>query len=173
MPTNSPKPDIRFIFDIERDVDYERFKAHIVYMVDPDPQRSPNDSGVRNPLDSDAEPLASLADFTITAQRSTDPNDDWYAWRISYKRPYRVELHDAERMVKFLRNVTKKLAKLNERYGRPDTLAAFCGRVADVLGCQQSRVWGTRYPELRATGTHYDFIDVDSLRYRLARDRKN
>lgn len=173
MPTNSPKPDIRFIVNVETNDTYESFKAHAVYMVDPDPRPyNENDAGVRNPQDTDREPLASLAHFAITAQRSADPTgDDWYAWRICYERPYCIELGDAERMVKFLRSVTKKLAKLEERYGSPESLAAFCARVADVLDCQQSRVWGTYHRELRADGTHYQFTDVDSLRYRLARVR--
>jgi hypothetical protein len=180
MPTPSDKPDIRFTFksDLrdEYDSQYERFKAHVVYMVEPEPRPyNEHDAGVRNPSAWDRGPLAPLADLVVTAQRDKySTGEDWYAWRLCYERPYQVELDDAERMVKFLRSATRKLAKLEERYGRPESLAAFCARVADVLGCKESRCWGINYyPEVRANGTHYHWTDADGLRDHLARKKQD
>lgn len=176
MPSTD-KPDIRFIIATETQDTYETFKASVVYMEEPEPRPyNENDAGVRNPLADRWNPLAHLADLAITAQRSLNPTDateNWYAWRLCYDRPYQVELDDAERMVKFLRTVTKKLAKLEERYGSPESLAAFCSRVADVLGCRETYMWGEYSRELRPNGTHYHWRDADGLRYHLARRKQD
>ncbi len=168
------KYDIRFIVDIEQPRYLDStvsFTARAIYLVDPEPAaHNPNDAGVRNPLSGRWDDLAHLADFVITAQRSTDLSDtDWYAYQVSYERPYRVELDDAERMVKFLRKVNAKLAKLDDKFGRPDSLAAYCARVADAIGCTSKQPWGFYHKDLLPNGTHYHFTDNDGLRYRLAK----
>lgn len=161
------KPDIRLTVTATRD----KFIATAVYLVEPSPNAiSPNDAGIRNPSDHDDEPLASLANFGIGAYRDPDFNDGaWFGFSAGYMDCFRVDQRQAERMVKLLRRINAKLAKLDEMYGASEDLAAYCGRVAQAIGVRSSQPFAIRHRELRANGTHYQFTSVDGLRNHLAR----
>jgi hypothetical protein len=164
------KHDIRLIVKLTKDQygdSTERFDARVVYMVDPDPNR-PEDSGMRNPCTWDSEELASLSEFTITAIRNNDDTDNvWFGYDFGYSSPYRVDLRHAERMVKQLRKVTKRLAKYEEQFGSVTDLAGFCGRVATALDVTDQRPFGIYEEDLTMNGTHYRWHGVDYLRTRL------
>jgi hypothetical protein len=166
--TTKTKPDLRLTWTTKYSYeDIMVFKALVGYMVTPD---HPGDTGLRNPRADrwDSEGTAQYDNLAITAQiDSGKENPTWYAARLVYSEPYEVDLIQAERMVKLMRRLTKALDKFDTQFGRPEDLAAFCGRVATALGCSTDRPFGEYSKELTINGTHYRWTDIDGLRSRL------
>ena len=83
--------------------------------------------------------------LTVSCQGNDGRRDSGlYGWRLSYRDVYRVELEDAEVMVKTLRKVERKMTALDKTFGRPSCYAEFVTRVASALGISLAvRVHGT------------------------------
>src|SRR5262245_33290778 len=56
---------------------------------------------------------------------------------LPYHDQYRVNCQDAEKMWRTLSTILRRLDKLREKYGYPETFGAYVARLADVLGCDQ------------------------------------
>jgi hypothetical protein len=103
--------------------DYGTFQASIVQVED--------NGGLRNP-DSDHE----FSDLVFSCQWDTTKSDPTYAWAISYRDIYRVDLHNAERMFKTLR----KVSTLGKRFPvEPTTFGQFVALSARALGIKTGR----------------------------------
>lgn len=170
-----PPYDIRLVVNKKNEYDRgeksETFTAYVVYMVEPDPKPyNEHDAGVRNPsLTAFERELQPLGDLGITAyRRPTLADNAWYGYELEYHQPYRVNLRQLEFMVKFMRKVNAKLTKLEEQWGRPEDLAAYCARAVQVVGGKQP--FGIYHEKLRMNGTHYEWVDVDGLRSWLSKE---
>ena len=172
MAEKPKKHDIRMTVTREFKHDFtgkhETFTAYVVYMVEPDPRPyNEHDAGVRNPdlagFDQDLRPLGSLG---ITAyRRPDDESPTWYGQELEYHSPFRVNARQLEFMVKFMRKVNAKLAKLEATWGQPEDLAAFCARAIVAVGGTPN--FGIYHKDVQMNGTHYRWVDVDGLRWWL------
>jgi hypothetical protein len=173
--------DFRFMTSIETNrysgeitrTFYAEF-VHVLPIEDRDHDRP--DSGIRNGLHYDHGPVGALADLTITAQM--DPTffgEQWYAWSVVYLRPFAVDLRRCERMVKVLRRIDKTLKRFDDQFGQPTDLAAYCGRVAQAIGCTSPTPFGERISSSSAStynGNTYRWHDIDNLRILLAQPER-
>lgn len=109
------------------------------------------------------------ADLIVSAQCDTEREPvRWYDWRLEFSRPYSVDIRRAESMATVLRLLTRKLAKLTERFGEPDSFEAYAARVADILGGYPRVQFGRRVDASRDhNGTGYQWGNALSLRYWL------
>lgn len=168
--SRTPKFDIRLLWKTESRKDsmshIESFTGQFVY-VD---ERGEVKHFSRN---SFADPGSEFADLTILAQRNLDENasseGNWYAMRATYREVWEVNLRDAEIMVKFLRGLDRKLAKLDEQFGRATDLAGFCARVMQAVGASDPSPYGRRFNEMQINGTNYRWTDVEGFRSHTAR----
>jgi hypothetical protein len=97
---------------------------------------------VRNILDSDDAGLASLQVRGQTTLHTSDAGRT-YGWGYAYDQPYQVDLDRARAMVATLGRLERRLAKLNERLGYPESFGAYLLRVAEVLGVRDFVIWDT------------------------------
>jgi hypothetical protein len=74
-------------------------------------------------------------------------------WDVEYRDLYSVELGDLERMVKYLRTVTKKLDRMKDERGYAESFAEHVTRLAEAVGAK-TFVW-KRDPSARG-GWSYD-----------------
>lgn len=97
---------------------------------------------VRNILDSDDHGLAS---FQVRGQTTLDGIDHGttYGWGYAYESPYSVDLRRARAMVATLHRLERRLERLTERLGYPESFGAYVLRVAEVLGVRDFVVWDT------------------------------
>lgn len=157
MPTTTKTDlDLRFLYELKRNQytgdDATHFIARVVYV---------NNDGVLNPMDSDWD-TAQFADLGLTAYHRH--GSGWYGFEVEYLQPFRVDLRQAERMVKLLRKVHKTLDRLNEQFGAANDLTTYCARVSQAIGCKTSYRFGRRTEDMRPDGTYYRWLDVDGLR---------
>lgn len=117
------------------------------------------------------ESLRAMRGLTITAQRNPDSeNPQWYGFQVEMSHFGNfVTLRDAERAVKVLRSVERKMDKLRDQLGYPQDLADYCARVAIAAGATSSTPFGWYESEITYNGTHYRWTNVDGLRERLAK----
>lgn len=168
MPSK-PKPDLRFTITVKDEPSFGdpflMFSAHVVYVL-------PGE-GVRSPLfGSDREHGAHEFDsMLVSAQMSAGFGDAFYGYDAHFHQPFAVRLSQAEAMVRILRRVERRLGDLAGRFGYPEDLAAYMGRVAEAIGCPESRCFGIRSSE-SWDGTGYRWQDVDGLRHHLRREIK-
>jgi hypothetical protein len=118
---------------------------------------------IRNPDSRDP-----YGDLQVTAQidgYQGKHQADFYGRHLGYS-SFRVELADAERMVKTLRRLHKRLDALDEKFGTATDMAAFVGRVTDALGAKAigrpAQEEGSSYDE-----NEYRWGTVNDLRYWL------
>ena len=125
---------------------------------------------IRNPSRSYimSDPNAKWADFVVTAQ--LDESGDWYAQRFGYREVFSMDLRDAEVMTKNLRDITRKLERLDAKFGRPTDFAAYAARVADAAGADE-RPFIRLHKEGPGFGydsNEYRWLNTDDLRYHLS-----
>jgi hypothetical protein len=106
-----------------------------------------------------------LAGLEITAQMD-ESSREWYGWNVHYVRE-RVELRDAEEIVKVMRKITKRMDDIASQYGRPTDLGSFCGHAVAAIAGHGSVFMRSVKPENDCEGTGYRSMDVDSLRYHI------
>jgi hypothetical protein len=106
----------------------------------------------------------SLHNFQVTAtlyDATSSMPEDWSVWRCEYRDVYSIELADAERHVKTLRNVAKKLDTMAGKLGAPSDLGAYLARVGIAIGVttylventeRRREMTGDKYRELNARG---------------------
>lgn len=145
QPVVKPKNyNFGFLFTTKRDTDFFTIEGHAV-TVGPQPNdydyecRRLTSESLRNPSHDRLVNGFDLQDFAITAQanearRSDEKRSDFYAWQICYVSRYKIDEADCKAMLKVLQTVNRKLQKMEEEYGRPDTFGGYCMRVAKALG---------------------------------------
>lgn len=111
--------------------------------------------GLRNPPSGsfDADPLS---DLQVRAQLDL-ASEAPYGWHVEYRQVYSVDLAQAERMVKTLRTIERKLAKYQAELGYPESFVAYAARVAQAIGAKQ---FGER-----AAGPRSMFMDGNQYRW--------
>ncbi|WP_067481775.1 hypothetical protein [Actinomadura hibisca] len=114
-----------------------------------------------SPLFGFNEPYADYADLHISSYIVEPLEGSAYGDTISF-RPYQVELGRAEPMVKTLRRINRGLERLDQQLGRSPDFATSLIRVAHVIGCA---TFAEYFEELRADGSHYRWMDPDSVRW--------
>lgn len=115
-----------------------------------------------------SDPNAKWADFVVSAQ--LDPSStDWYGRRMQYTSVYSVGLPDAEVMVRHLRDMTRRVEKLEARFGTATDFAGFMARVADAAGCGDHPFIRLHRsgPGFGYDSNEYRFMNADALRYHL------
>ena len=81
-----------------------------------------------------------LYDFELSCQMSPRPlgsgENTAYAFEAAM-RPWRVTLDKAQKMVETLRKIDRKVEKLNQEWGRPDTYGQFVLRYLKAIGVRK------------------------------------
>jgi hypothetical protein len=178
------RPDLRFIFQTE-DVTARHtcplltVRADIAQWValnhdgtvrkSYDEQRGtqPGGHGLRNCVwTSRWDGLAGEWDsFALSAQ--AEGHTDWYGWHAEFREPFAVGLERAEAMVKVLRRVDSRLARIASQYGQPGGFAEWAARVCSAAGTRGTpRPFGRRVsgPAHDLDGSGYQWMDTDALR---------
>jgi hypothetical protein len=124
------------------------------------------DGNIRNLSTSswDRHPAAQLQTSTYV-YRTTGMH-----WDVEYRDLYSVELGDLERMVKYLRTVTKKLDRMRDERGYSETFAEHVTRLAEAVGAK-TFVWKTD-PSARG-GWSYDDDNYRRVGADIARSHIN
>lgn len=110
---------------------------------------------------------------------SPDQFEKPYAWHHGVEANCdHMSLQDLELSVKFMRAFEKKLAKMNDELGSPETFAEYCARILIASGVDPvfiNRQWGGGYRELTDLPTRYlshrsergdlrkDLIDLEAM----------
>lgn len=96
---------------------------------------------------------------------------DFYGCELGFADLTRLSLRDAERAVKLLRPIHRRLDALAERFGRPDDSATALAHLADAVGAPAGVAFFTHAEagvwNLDANGRHYRSMDANGLRYRI------
>lgn len=90
------------------------------------------DRKIRN-LGHQYDETDALADLQVNALLSNDEERAW-GWGVDYRQVYRVELEQAEKMVKVLRKVKRGLDKATEQFGYSPDFHSYMTRIAHILG---------------------------------------
>lgn len=117
-------------------------------------------------MDNDADNL--LADLRISAlyDIGTTFSNAPYGWRVEFRNVYAVTLTRAEAMVKTLRKIERGLAKLDAKWGTPQTFGTYVIRVGIVL--KVARYGHRQTPRAREmTGQMYRWGDPDTLLWQI------
>lgn len=145
------RPDLRFIFQTE-DVTVRHTHPLLTVRADiaqwvalnhdgtvrtPYYERrgtQPGGHGLRNCVwTSRSDSLAGKWDsFALSAQ--AEGRAGWYGWHAEFREPFAVGLERAEAMVKVLRRVDSRLARIASQYGRPGGFAEWAARVHSAAG---------------------------------------
>lgn len=163
--------DLRFLLRITQSnygsgSNYFKVAAEIAYMVTP--ERS-DDSGVRSPLwESYLNPgeVGHFDSFAVTAQRDAQESEHFlpfYGFHIGFQNPYFVDMKRAESMTKILRKIERKLAAFETEHGYAPDFATYLTRVGIALG-MKGHCYGVYSQEMRADGTHYRWMNANTLR---------
>lgn len=124
--TRQNLPELRLMAYATKSDGYLTVRVHIVEI---------NDRGeVENVRNYPSEPRYGLVDLGVSAQANRNDNDDFYAWDLTYQDIYRVNLRELEPKVKTLRELVRKMDKLEQTLGRPTDFVTYVGRLAHVLG---------------------------------------
>ena len=110
-----------------KDQDFGHVKCSIVTV---------DDGKVRNyRADWDEKPYRYYDDLSITCQisQNTQMKDQSYAWCIEYRDKYSVTISKAEKMLKTLKSITKKLNNISNKYGFPESFGQYVANVANAI----------------------------------------
>ena len=106
-----------------------------------------------SPLYPEFEPALYLADLQLSCQYHVEDGgvSELYGYRLEYK-PYNVELEDAEKMVKTLRKINKKMEGYRQEWGNPQNFGDYAMRFLKAIGAggvlrQTSRGRGSGYDD--------------------------
>lgn len=106
----------------------------------------------------------------LRIEASHDPSltlNQTYGWRVEYRDVFAVNIARAEAMARTLRKIERGLAKLDAKWGTPDTFAAYVIRVASVL--KVTSFGHEQTAEARAmTGERYRWGDAETLKWQIA-----
>ena len=178
------RPDLRFIFRTE-DVTARHTRPLLTVHADIaqwvalnhdgtvrtayDERRStqPGGHGLRNCVwTSRWDGLAGEWDsFALSAQ--AEGHGDWYGWHAEFREPFAVGLERPEAMVKVLRRVDTRLARMAGQYGQPGGFTEWAARVHSAAGTRgTSRPFGRRVSGAAhdIDGSGYQWMDTDALR---------
>lgn len=163
MPDKPEKADLRFFVNTDGSRDYFTVKLSVVKV---------ENAHIRNPMFSrygvQSGDGAEYDGFTISAQ--TGPSDaNFYGYEPEFRDVHRVQLAQAESMVKVLKKIDRHLAKLNDRFSGPTDFASYMARVADAIGAKNP-AFVVRTSEAAGSSwddSEYRYIDADGLRYHL------
>lgn len=94
------------------------------------------------------------------SQRRTDEREPVYGWSLEYHDPYRCDRRKVQRMSKTMEALHKRLARLQEQRGYPRTFPEYCGRLAEVMGCEGIVVPRSQRSERLHTLTRWDWCGI-------------
>ena len=125
-------------------------------------------TGILSSFGSNAH-LAGLGTTVHIYYRGDDKRAEFIGHEAEYIETYRLTLTDLEAKVKFLRSVTKKLERLQERYGRAQGFAEWLPYFAEAIGCKSSEPFVVDGSDTwrEQTGQLYRTHDADGVRYYL------
>lgn len=148
--------DLRWIVTIKRDdgsFGFEpmlKFEAHLVEQTD---------QGLRTPTGESSWAPSPFEDLQVHAQLTTYKQrvdrPFFYGYGYSYRGMYDVDLRRAEVMVKTLRQIGKRMEKLEQTFGYPQDLGAFMTHLTRAIGSDASHPFGYA-AEARRPGHTYD-----------------
>jgi hypothetical protein len=99
-----------------------------------------------------------LRDLRISCSLATDLDSKSYGWDVAYHQPYSVDLRAAERILKTLKLIEQRLARLEKLFGRPSDFGQYVARVAQALDC--------RAVAFEASETHSSLYRDNDYRFR-------
>lgn len=152
MPERKELQRLGLFVKEEKDREYYHVIGCPVLILPGDKIRNPGDQIV-NGLYLNHLQAYSQGDERTKKER---PNDALYAWQLHYK-PYSVELDDARHMVKTLETIGKRMRKLDETVGRPETFGHYLGRLAAAIKAD-SFVWSRGHARNSAWGGYDDDV---------------
>jgi hypothetical protein len=150
--TNKTSATIGLYIEVEKKDSWFHVRANVVFvglkpseMADIDAGRSisrdVNSDTIRNVggYDADESPNGLYLDsFRVNSQGNNDDDTrHLYAWEIEYRDVYSIDARKARKMADTLATVEKRMAKVEEKYGRPMTFGAYLLRVADAIGASR------------------------------------
>jgi len=119
-----------------KDARFFRLTASVVIL------HSEGHNSIRNPR-GEYDEVYDFKDLMVTSlgENTTlngDPNPEprLYGWEVRYEDVYSVDHRRAKKMAKTLDMVQRKLDKLKETRGYPQSYAEFLGRVGEAIGAQ-------------------------------------
>lgn len=125
-----------------------------------------NHEHVPSPVDDDYGDGHLYSDLRLTAQgdsdsqRRTDEREPVYGWSLEYHDPYRCDRRKVARMHKTLDALHKRLGKLQEQRGYPRTFPDYCGRLAEVMGCEGIVVQRSQRSQRLHSLTRWDWYGI-------------
>lgn len=76
-----------------------------------------------------------LENLHVNSQGNNDADPrHLYGWDIDYRNVYSIDARKARLMAETLATIEKRMAKIEDKYGRPATFGAYLLRVADAIG---------------------------------------
>jgi hypothetical protein len=109
-----------------------------------------------------------FSEFRITGQMDKS-SEDFYGRRISFFE-HRIELVEAEQIVKTLRRIHRKLERMDEQLGSAPTFAGFVARVALVIEADMPKpfiICTQRGPGYSYDDNEYRYLDADGIAHWL------
>jgi hypothetical protein len=79
-----------------------------------------------------------LKDLVVTSQGERKGNPrHLYGWEVRYQNVFSVDAREAQLMAHTLKTIERRMAKLDEKYGRAATFGAYLARVAQAIGAEK------------------------------------
>ncbi|MFI6512892.1 hypothetical protein ACIBCT_35280 [Streptosporangium sp. NPDC050855] len=107
------------------------------------------------------EPYNHLGNLRASCQYDVTNRSCVYGYEIEYADMTRVRTREAEVMAKALRKIDREMNKLRDAHGYPDSYGEYLAHFAAAIGCNRFAI---RHREMRANGTHYQWLDVAGMR---------
>ena len=156
MSENKSKPEFGFYIQIENHAGTNKLVAHVCYL---------NEQGeIRNPLSGYFEPGCEYADLQVEAYLDRDHE---HAWGLGYSyAPHRVELNEAQNMVKVLRRIQTGLLKVQREQGylAEGDYAGYLLRIMALLKFKVIMVANDE-EQKRRSGEHWRRVEATGLQW--------
>ena len=98
------------------------------------------DESKPNGFESQSYSDSEICELRISSQ-GDDHSDKLYGWEIGYRAHDAVCLGDAEKVIKLLKPLYRKLGKMNEVEGYPQSFGTWINRVARAIGATKVFTW--------------------------------
>jgi hypothetical protein len=93
-----------------------------------------------------------LEGLTVSAQGSPADGGSTYGWKVEFQDVAYIDLRHAQAMARTLGRVERRLARMADELGWPESFGAYLLRVAKVLGVKEFAVWRRRPRRLHDDG---------------------